>query len=121
MQEVKNAVKLRERNIAGMPTYMQNSNGIPHFRNLTSLDEDVFYKIQSVYLGMVAYTDWIFGQLVEGIDKAPDHLANRTVIFFSSDHGACEGNSFSRCSISPPLTLPWAWLTVPDTRRAPAP
>ena len=48
---------------------MQDENGIPHFRNLTSLPDEFFYKVQAVYLGMISYTDWIFGQLLEGLAK----------------------------------------------------
>ena len=85
--------KPRGRNIAGMPDYMQDANGIPHYRNLSSLDDDFFYKIQAVYLGMISYTDWIFGQLIEGLDKIEGGaLAERTAVFFSSDHGDFGGD-----------------------------
>lgn len=39
-------------------SYMQNLNGIPHYRNLTTLDEDVFYKIQSVRYAMATLSTW---------------------------------------------------------------
>jgi len=89
---VKKHMQLRPRNIEGMPTYMQNKDGIPHYRNLTYLSDDVFYQIQSVYLGMISYTDWILGQLIDGIDAAPGGLSDRTAIFFSSDHGDFAGD-----------------------------
>ena len=88
--EVRKYVTLRPRNIPGMPVYMGDKNGIPHWRNLTSLTEDTFYKIQSVYLGMIAYTDWIFGQLLKGIEESG--LKDRTAVFFSSDHGDFGGD-----------------------------
>jgi hypothetical protein len=44
--------------------------GIIAFRNLSGLPDDVFYDINAVYLGRISYTDWIFGQLLDGIDDA---------------------------------------------------
>lgn len=78
-----------------MPTYMQNENGIPYYRNLTSLPDEFFYKIQAVYLGMISYTDWVFGQLLDGLAKIEDQhgkMADRTAVFFSSDHGDFGGD-----------------------------
>jgi hypothetical protein len=46
------------------------TEGIPAFRNLTELPDETFYDINAVYLGRVTYTDWIFGQLLDGIDVA---------------------------------------------------
>eukprot|EP01060_Flectonema_neradi_P014962 TRINITY_DN21664_c0_g1_i1.p1 TRINITY_DN21664_c0_g1~~TRINITY_DN21664_c0_g1_i1.p1 ORF type:complete len:545 (+),score=113.74 TRINITY_DN21664_c0_g1_i1:35-1636(+) len=89
-EEVKKYVTLRPRNIEGMPAYMGYENGIPHYRNLSKLPEDTFYKIQSVYLGMIAYTDWIFGELLKGIEESG--LKDRTTVFFSSDHGDFGGD-----------------------------
>jgi hypothetical protein len=37
----------RGRSIVGMPNYMQDTNGIPHYRNLSSLPNEFFYKIQA--------------------------------------------------------------------------
>lgn len=83
----------RGRSMAGMPTYMQNEGGIPHYRNLSSLPDDFFYKIQAVYLGMISYTDWVFGQLLEGLDKIDNgKMRDRTAVFFSSDHGDFGGD-----------------------------
>jgi len=85
-------VQLRPRNIPGMPTYMSATDGIPKFRNLTALTGDELMKIQAVYLGMISYTDYIFGQLLDGLAAAPDGLADRTAVFFSSDHGDFGGD-----------------------------
>eukprot|EP01060_Flectonema_neradi_P012608 TRINITY_DN19385_c0_g1_i2.p1 TRINITY_DN19385_c0_g1~~TRINITY_DN19385_c0_g1_i2.p1 ORF type:complete len:533 (+),score=79.03 TRINITY_DN19385_c0_g1_i2:70-1668(+) len=89
-EDVKKYVSLRPRNIPGMPVYMGYENGIPHWRNLSTLSDDTFYKIQSVYLGMIAYTDWIFGELLKGIEESG--LKDRTAVFFSSDHGDFGGD-----------------------------
>eukprot|EP00750_Incisomonas_marina_P013985 INCI17580.5.p1 GENE.INCI17580.5~~INCI17580.5.p1 ORF type:complete len:590 (-),score=92.06 INCI17580.5:474-2243(-) len=93
-EDVKAAgIKLRPRNISGMPGYMSDGSGIPFHRNLVPLDDDFFYKIQAVYLGMVSYTDWIFGQLVHGLSKIDGGaLLNRTAVIFSSDHGDFGGD-----------------------------
>ena len=40
---------------------------------------DCRYKIQAVYIGMVSYTDWIFGQLLDG-------LASCDVVFLGEHH-----------------------------------
>eukprot|EP00039_Didymoeca_costata_P024404 m.10206 g.10206 ORF g.10206 m.10206 type:complete len:545 (+) comp4220_c0_seq2:22-1656(+) len=83
----------RDRNIEGMPTYMRNDIGIPHYRNLTSLDDDFFYQIQAVYLGMVSYTDWLFGKMLDALETADGGtLKDRTALFFSSDHGDFGGD-----------------------------
>ena len=48
-EDVKAAgIKLRPRNISGMPGYMSDGSGIPFHRNLVPLDDDFFYKIQAV-------------------------------------------------------------------------
>ena len=39
---------------------------------------------------MISYTDWIFGQLLEGIEQAG--LSHSTAVFFSSDHGDFAGD-----------------------------
>eukprot|EP00051_Salpingoeca_urceolata_P014020 m.177673 g.177673 ORF g.177673 m.177673 type:complete len:625 (-) comp17969_c0_seq3:169-2043(-) len=91
VQEVKSKIELRPRNVSGKPKYM-TGDGIPHFRNLNPLDEDVFYKIQAVYLSMISYTDWLFGQLLDGLESAPNGLNDRTAVFFSSDHGDFGGD-----------------------------
>ena len=93
-EQVKAAgIVLRPRALPNMPTYMGPAAGIPHHRNLSSLPVDFFYKILAVYLGMIAYTDWCFGQLLAGLDAADGGaLAARTAVFFSSDHGDFGGD-----------------------------
>jgi choline-sulfatase len=88
---VKAVTVLRPPYGASKPAYHSKDKGVPHYRNLTGLDTDVFYRIHATYLGMVSYTDWIFGQLLAGIDAVPG-LAARTAIFFSSDHGDFAGD-----------------------------
>merc|ERR1712000_672836 len=67
------------------PKYHQPDVGIQHYRNLTSLNEDTFYKIQQTYLEMISFTDWTFGQLLDGLKTSG--LESKTAVFHSSDHG----------------------------------
>ena len=92
-EQVKASVALRPRSIRGMPTYMDSWAGIPHYRNLRPLQDDFFYRIHAVYLGQLAYTDWLFGQLLDGLASASNgRLARNTAVFFSSDHGDFGGD-----------------------------
>jgi choline-sulfatase len=87
---VKKKVSLRPPYQEGKPSYHSRTKGIPHYRNLTSLDDDFFYRIQATYLGMISYVDWMFGELLRGVKEAG--LENNTAIFFSSDHGDFSGD-----------------------------
>lgn len=87
---VKKNVLLRPPFDTSKPGYHSKDKGVPHYRNLTGLSQDAFYKIQATYLGMVSYTDWMFGQLLQGIEDAG--LTESTAIFFSSDHGDFAGD-----------------------------
>jgi len=76
------------------PPHLQ-AGGITGFRNLTSFhggaaDDELFYELQAVYLGRVAYMDHVLGELVRGIDASP--MANRTALFVHSDHGDYGGD-----------------------------
>jgi choline-sulfatase len=90
VDDVKKNIKLRPPFNPKKPKYHSGDIGIPHYRNLTTLDEDTFYKIQATYLGMISYTDWIFGELLRGIEESG--MSNNTAIFFSSDHGDFGGD-----------------------------
>eukprot|EP00931_Biecheleriopsis_adriatica_P008021 TRINITY_DN109263_c0_g1_i1.p1 TRINITY_DN109263_c0_g1~~TRINITY_DN109263_c0_g1_i1.p1 ORF type:complete len:564 (-),score=90.81 TRINITY_DN109263_c0_g1_i1:30-1721(-) len=90
LDEVKGNIKLRPRNIAGKPHYHRNEAGIPFYRNLTTLHDDTFYEIQRSYLSMIAYTDWLFGELMGGLDRSG--LSSRSAVFASSDHGDFGGD-----------------------------
>eukprot|EP00042_Codosiga_hollandica_P037693 m.299968 g.299968 ORF g.299968 m.299968 type:complete len:547 (-) comp55203_c0_seq1:83-1723(-) len=72
------------------PRYFSETEGIVAYRNLTSLNESIFYKINSIYLGRITYSDWIFGQLMEGLDNLP--LAESTTVIVASDHGDFAGD-----------------------------
>lgn len=88
--EIEAKAPLRPPYLPGKPAYHSESVGIPAYRNLTSLPPKTFYDINSVYLGRVTYSDWIFGQLLDGIERAG--LANTTVVAMSADHGDFAGD-----------------------------
>jgi choline-sulfatase len=86
-EEVSDKSPLRPPNLPNKPKY---HTGIIKYRNLTSFNQSFFDKINAIYLGRVSYVDWVFGQLVDGIDASP--VGNRTAIFMSSDHGDFAGD-----------------------------
>lgn len=73
----------------GKPPYY-GQEGIQHYRNYTGFDDSYSYAVAANYFARVTYSDWIFGQLLQGIDALP--LSQRTVVAFSSDHGDFFGN-----------------------------
>jgi arylsulfatase A-like enzyme len=65
-------------------------DGIRGFRNISTFDEDFSYQVAANYFARVTYADWIFGQLMTGLDASS--VAQRTVLAFASDHGDFMGN-----------------------------
>jgi arylsulfatase A-like enzyme len=79
--------QLRPIGLFGKPNFYK---AIRKSYHLDPLGEDVFRKIQSVYLGKVSYTDWLLGELLEAIERT-GHL-NDTAVFLLSDHGDWAGD-----------------------------
>ena len=99
------AVELRPPGDPRKPGYHSTTVGVPHYRNLSSLPHDDFYRIQGTYLGMISYTDYLFGELLDGIKAAG--LYERTAIFFSSDHGDFAGDYHaSALGLQPSMSTP---------------
>ena len=76
------------------PPHLQ-AGGITGFRNLTSFHaaaarDELFYELQAVYLGRVAFVDFVLGELMRGIDASP--MANRSALIVHSDHGDYGGD-----------------------------
>lgn len=88
LEEVKKAVELRPIDTPGKPYYHR---GIRHYRNLTTLPQDVFYKIHKSYLESIKYTDWTLGVILDALDQNAD-LKQRTSVIASSDHGDFGGD-----------------------------
>jgi choline-sulfatase len=59
-------------------------------RRLDRLSEADLRQINSVYLGMVSYADWLFGVFLEAVEKSG--RARQTAIIFCSDHGDWAGD-----------------------------
>lgn len=79
--------RLAKPDLPNKPSYMA---GMRRYYGLDKLSEDTFRKIRAVYYGMVSYSDWVLGELMEAID-ATGH-ANDTALFLLSDHGDYAGD-----------------------------
>lgn len=75
---------------AGLPNKPRFHESIRKTYNIESLKEDTFRKIRAVYYGMVSYTDWLLGELMEAMDKT--NHARDTALFVFSDHGDYAGD-----------------------------
>lgn len=78
---------LRPGGLTGKPPFYE---AIRRSRRLDQLQEADFRKINAVYLGMISYTDWLLGELLEALDKT--NHSKDTVVFFCSDHGEWAGD-----------------------------
>jgi arylsulfatase A-like enzyme len=78
---------LRPANLANKPEFHQR---IRDSRRLASVAEAHFRKIQAVYLGMTAYSDYLLGQLLNTLEDSG--LAGNTTIIVFSDHGDYAGD-----------------------------
>jgi arylsulfatase A-like enzyme len=74
----------------GLPKKPNFYEGIRKTYHIESLPESTFRKIHAVYLGMVSFTDWLLGELLEAVERT--HHANDTAIFVLSDHGDYAGD-----------------------------
>lgn len=74
----------------GLPRKPDFHAGIREAYNLLPLTEADFRKIQAVYLGMVSYTDWLLGEMLEAVERT--HHTDDTAIFVLSDHGDYTGD-----------------------------
>ncbi len=78
---------LRPGGLKGKPDFYE---AIHKSRRLDKLTEADFRKINAVYLGMISYTDWLLGHLLEAVDRTNHN--NDTTIIFCSDHGEWAGD-----------------------------
>jgi len=78
---------LRPAGLPGKPNFYE---AIRKTRRLAELTEAEFRKIQAVYLGMISYSDWLLGELIEAIGRT-GHAAD-TALFVFSDHGEWGGD-----------------------------
>ena len=78
---------LRPRDLPRKPNYIA---GIRKEYGLDGLPEDTFRKVRALYYGMVSYSDWLLGQLLEAVERT-NHNRD-TAIFLLSDHGDYAGD-----------------------------
>ncbi|MEO6804468.1 MAG: sulfatase-like hydrolase/transferase [Granulicella sp.] len=69
------------------PDYMQ---AIRKAYGLETLSRNNFVKVRAAYYGKVTYTDWLLGELMEGLEKST-HSSN-TALLTLSDHGDYTGD-----------------------------
>lgn len=74
----------------GLPRKPNFYEAIRKYYHLEPLGEDVFRKIQAVYLGKISFTDWLLGELLEAIERT-GHVGD-TAVFLFSDHGDWAGD-----------------------------
>ena len=61
------------------------------YRETENSPEDLFRKINAVYLGMISYVDTLTGRIVDALKKAG--IYEETTIIFCSDHGDYAGDA----------------------------
>ena len=74
----------------GLPKQPRFHQALRSKMRLDQLSDTDFRKIQSVYLGMVSYADWLLGELLEALHRT-NHDRD-TAIFFFADHGDFAGD-----------------------------
>jgi choline-sulfatase len=82
-----NLPELRPSGLLRKPNFHE---AIRKTRRLDRLSDKDFREIQGVYLGMVSYSDWLLGELMEAVDKAG--RTKDTALFVFSDHGEWGGD-----------------------------
>lgn len=78
---------LRPAGLAGKPSFHEL---IRKYRRLDEAPDELFRKVQAVYLGMVSFVDMLLGELMATLDETD--LADRTALFAFSDHGDWAGD-----------------------------
>ena len=84
-EEVKDM--LRPPGLHGKPTFHEGTRSL---RRLDSCPEELFARVNAVYLGMTAFSDWLFGMLLEELAKSS--FQDDTTVLFLSDHGDYAGD-----------------------------
>ncbi|MGC9346802.1 MAG: sulfatase-like hydrolase/transferase [Anaerolineae bacterium] len=75
---------------AGLPDKPDFHRLIREHRNLGEVPQEVYAKIQAVYLGCNSYVDWLLGQVLDTLEVAG--LADETCVIVSADHGDWAGD-----------------------------
>jgi arylsulfatase A-like enzyme len=78
---------LRPPNLPRKPNFFE---AIRRTRRLDRLTDGDFRDIQAVYLGMIGYSDWLLGELLQKVENTRHR--NDTAVFLFSDHGEWGGD-----------------------------
>lgn len=78
---------LRPSGLEGKPSFHEH---IRSYRKLNRITDDTLSQVQAVYLGMISYVDWAFGQLMQALKDSG--LSEHTTVIVSSDHGDYAGD-----------------------------
>jgi choline-sulfatase len=74
----------------GLPRKPSYIAGIRKAYGLDGLSEDTFRKVRALYYGMVSYSDWLMGELLEAVERT--NHGRDTAVFLLSDHGDYAGD-----------------------------
>ncbi|HEY1948684.1 MAG TPA: sulfatase-like hydrolase/transferase [Bryobacteraceae bacterium] len=74
----------------GLPRKPNFHAAIRHALRLDQLSGKDFRTIQAVYLGMVSYSDWLLGELMQALEQS-GHVDD-TALFTFADHGEWAGD-----------------------------
>ena len=78
---------LRPANLPHKPAYFDL---IRQYRHLNAVPDEIFAKIQAVYLGSNSYVDWMLGRVLDTLDSTG--LVDDTCVIVTSDHGDWAGD-----------------------------
>jgi arylsulfatase A-like enzyme len=87
MYDPKSLPALRPAGLTNKPAFHEY---IRKYRRLDQLTDDTLERIHAVYLGMISYVDWAFGELMQALEESG--LASSTTVIVSSDHGDYSGD-----------------------------
>ncbi len=74
----------------GLPDKPAFHAGMRALRRLDRCATELFAQVNAVYLGMTAFSDWLFGMLLEELAASP--FGDDTTVLFLSDHGDYAGD-----------------------------
>lgn len=75
---------------ADLPRKPSFHSGMRELRRLDQCTEDLFAKVNAVYLGMTAFNDHLFGRLMDELEASP--FRDDTTVLYLSDHGDYAGD-----------------------------
>lgn len=79
--------ELLKKELKDQPSFMRL---MKQYSNFDTVDDSVFRKCATVYLGMITYCDDMLGRLLDALDR--NHLTDDTMVITTSDHGDFAGD-----------------------------